>query len=278
MLELRKISKYYPTADTGRMLQVLYLEVLKVRANEKVALVGPSGSGKSTLLNIIAGIIRPTTGSIKLNGQELTGLSEKAWDRVRTLNIGYVFQNFYLLPGFSALENVLLAMQFAGTLMGKERIERARELLCRVGLEARLHHRPHQLSNGEQQRVAIARALANEPCLVMADEPTANLDAANASLMIELLTEVCAEQGAALLLSTHDHSLLRYMDRTVHLAGAGTGTAGVAGNGPGAAGTAVAADTGTTVVTGAGNGAREVRAAVSGGAAEGAGVASHVHP
>ena len=221
MLRLNEISKSYPAADTGHMMQVLYMEKLVIRANERVALVGPSGSGKSTLLNIIAGIIRPTTGSIKLNGQELTELSEREWDRVRTHCFGYVFQNFYLLPGFSALENVLLAMQFAGTWRGRERMERAKELLHRVGLEARLHHRPHQLSNGEQQRVAIARALANEPCLVMADEPTANLDAANAMRIIELLTEVCAEHRAALLLSTHDLGLLRYMDRTIHLGGAG---------------------------------------------------------
>ena len=131
-----------------------------MQPSEKIALIGPSGSGKSTLLNIIAGIVRPTSGSIYLHGQELTNLSEKKWDAIRTHQLGYIFQSFYLLPGFSALENVMIAMQFAGTLRGKAREDRAKELLHRVGLATRIHHKPHQLSNGEQQRVAIARALA----------------------------------------------------------------------------------------------------------------------
>lgn len=219
MLELNDIVKSYRSAETGRDIDILQIEKLTIQPKEKVSLIGPSGSGKSTLLNIIAGIIRPTSGSIQLSGQQLIGLSDKQWDAIRTKQIGYVFQSFYLLPGFSALENVLLAMQFAGTLRGKAREERAKQLLRRVGLESRMHHRPHQLSNGEQQRVAIARAIANEPALVLADEPTANLDTATASLMIELLTEICAEQGAALLLSTHDHSLIPYTDRTLRLAG-----------------------------------------------------------
>ncbi len=227
MLELRGITKTYRTADsggdpgrdTGKLLEVLHIQSLTVHEKERIALIGPSGSGKSTLLNIIAGIIRPTTGSLRLYGEELTDLDEKQWDRLRTESIGYIFQNFYLLPGFSALENVLIAMQFAGILRGKAREERAKELLMRVGLEGRMHHKPHQLSNGEQQRVAIARALANQPKLVLADEPTANLDAANALAIIQLLSEICSEQGAALILSTHDVQLVPYMDRTVQLEG-----------------------------------------------------------
>lgn len=218
MLELKGIIKAYPSTDeTSRWIPAIQVEELLVQTNEKVALIGPSGSGKSTLLNIIAGIIRPTSGSIQLRGQELTSLSDKEWDAIRTKDIGYVFQSFYLLPGFSALENVLLAMQFAGTLRGKAREERAKQLLQRVGLETRMHHRPHQLSNGEQQRVAIARAIANNPSLVLADEPTANLDSTSSEVVIELLAEVCAEQEAALILSTHDHSLISYTDRTLQL-------------------------------------------------------------
>ena len=217
MLELTDITKCYLTGDMGKPLEVLKVEKMTVSADERIALIGPSGSGKSTLLNIIAGIIRPTTGSIKLHGQEMTMLRERQWDRARTELIGYVYQNFYLLPGFSALENVLMAMKFAGTLWGKEREDRAKYLLSRVGLKSRIHHRPHQLSNGEQQRVAIARALANQPSLVLDDEPTANLDHKHADLIIELLAELCAELGAAWILSTHDHRLIHYTDRTIQL-------------------------------------------------------------
>lgn len=219
MLELRGITKSYLSAETGSLLEVLNIKRLTVQTAERIALIGPSGSGKSTLLHIIAGIIQPTSGSIRLHGFELTLMSERGWDRIRTEQIGYVFQNFYLLPGFTALENVMLAMQFAGALRGKAREDRAKQLLIRVGLASRMHHKPHQLSNGEQQRVAIARALANDPMLVLADEPTANLDMLNAAAVIELLVEVCAEQRAALILSTHDHSLLPYTQRTVQLSG-----------------------------------------------------------
>lgn len=219
MLELQHIMKAYPSAAAGQSVPVLQIEQLTIRPHEKIALIGPSGSGKSTLLNIISGMVRPTSGSIKFQGNELTALSEKQWDKVRTLEMGYVFQNFYLLPGFSALENVLLAMKFAGIVHGKEREERAKQLLNRVGLESRLHHKSHQLSNGEQQRVAIARALANQPRLVLADEPTASLDATNAAAIVELLIECCTEQHAALILSTHDLEWVPYTDRTVRLSG-----------------------------------------------------------
>lgn len=219
MLELTDVVKTYPAADSERPVTALRIKRFVLGREETVALVGPSGSGKSTLLNLIAGIIRPTSGSIKWNGEELTRLGERQWDEIRTKQIGYVFQHFYLLPGFTALENVMLAMQFAGTPKGREREKRAKQWLDRVGLIDRLHHKPHQLSSGEQQRVAIARALVNEPELVLADEPTANLDEANALSVIRLLTEACAEQRAALLLSTHDRRLVQFAGRTVRLSG-----------------------------------------------------------
>lgn len=218
MLELSRLVKTYPAPGSGRPVTALRIDRFVLRQGETVALVGPSGSGKSTLLNLIAGIIRPTTGGIRLNGEELTRLNEREWDAVRTKQIGYVFQSFHLLPGFTALENVLLAMQFAGT-PGRERRQRAERWLDRVGLPDRLHHMPHQLSSGEQQRVAIARALANGPQLVLADEPTANLDEANARSVFRLLMDACAEQRAALLLSTHDPSLAPHFDRIVRLSG-----------------------------------------------------------
>lgn len=219
MLELAGIVKTYPAADSGRPVTALEIDHFVLERHEKVALIGPSGSGKSTLLNLIAGIIRPSSGSIKLHGRELTTLGERQWDDIRTKQLGYVFQQFYLLPGFSALENVMLAMQFTGTPKGRERERRAKQWLGRVGLVDRMHHKPHQLSSGEQQRVAIARALVNEPLLVLADEPTANLDAANALSVMTLLTDICAEQQVSLLLSTHDLSLIQFTDRTVRLAG-----------------------------------------------------------
>lgn len=218
MLVLNEISKTYPAAN-GQTVTALHLPHLTVKPGEKLAILGRSGSGKSTLLNIIAGIIRPSSGTVRFGDTELTRLDERQLDRFRARRIGYVFQNFHLLPGFTALENVLIALHYGGTVPRRERLARARELLVRVGLEHRLHHRPNRLSNGEQQRVAIARALANGPALLLADEPTASLDEESSHAVMRLMTETCREIGAAFMLSTHDRSLLPYLDAAIELGG-----------------------------------------------------------
>jgi ABC-type lipoprotein export system ATPase subunit len=173
-----------------------------------MAVSGPSGSGKTTLFHIVAGLLQPSGGEVAVLGEPIGRLSEAARDRFRARTIGYIFQTSNLLPGFSALENVLLAMGFAGTLPLMRRRRRAAELLERVGLGDRLSYRPGQLSSGQQQRVAIARALANGPALLLADEPTAHVDYATGRQVVALIREVCAEHGAALLLASHDRELL----------------------------------------------------------------------
>ncbi|MBB6634846.1 ABC transporter ATP-binding protein [Cohnella thailandensis] len=214
MLLIEELVKSYPMKG-GQAVKVLEAERFEMKPGEKVAIVGPSGSGKSTLLHLISGVLRPTSGSIQLLGHELGALSEAELDRFRAKHIGYVFQSFNLLPGFSALENVQAAMGFGRKIPARERKARAAELLGRVGLGHRLNHRSHQLSQGEQQRVSIARALANRPAIVLADEPTASLDGANARQVYELLAEACGSEGAALLLSTHDMELAKRLDRVV---------------------------------------------------------------
>jgi ABC-type lipoprotein export system ATPase subunit len=177
-------------------------------------LMGRSGSGKTTLLHIIAGITRADAGMVHVDGTDIGRLPEAARDRFRAAKIGYVFQAFNLLGGFSALENVLLGMSFAGG--GVDR-DRARGLLRRVGLEHRLSHRPAMLSVGEQQRVAVARALANRPKLLLADEPTANIDAAHQQQIVDLLRETCREEQVALLLVTHSREVAEQFERVEQL-------------------------------------------------------------
>jgi ABC-type lipoprotein export system ATPase subunit len=193
----------------------LNIESFQVSEGESVALIGKSGSGKSTLLYAIAGIILPTSGSIKVAGVELTALTESQRDRFRAEHIGYVFQTFNLLQGLTALENILLAMGFANKI--KESKMRAISLLKRVGLESKMGHKPHELSVGEQQRVAIARALANEPKILLADEPTANLDEQNTSIVLQLLHEVSAENKRTLILVTHERDVASLLPRSVDL-------------------------------------------------------------
>ncbi|MGE0756086.1 MAG: ABC transporter ATP-binding protein [Pirellulaceae bacterium] len=199
MLLLQNVKKSYVEAD-GHLLPILDIERFEVKAAEQMVLVGRSGCGKTTLLHVIAGISRADAGSIQLNGVELSQLSEAGRDRCRAELIGYVFQTFNLLAAFSALENILLGMTFA---RGKKDVTRARLLLDRVGLGHRADHRPGQLSVGEQQRVAVARALANRPRLLLADEPTANVDPANQQNIIDLIRETCREEQVALLMVTH---------------------------------------------------------------------------
>jgi ABC-type lipoprotein export system ATPase subunit len=193
---------------------VIAIEEFVLGEQVQLALAGPSGTGKTTFLNLIAGILTPDSGRITLDGTEFSSLGEGARDRFRARRIGYIFQTFNLLQGYTCLENVLLGMSFGP---GADRA-RAESLLRRVGLGERLNHFPRQLSAGQQQRVAVARALANAPKLVLADEPTGNLDATNAREALGLIRETCAENKAALLLVSHDPEILSRFEQTKSLA------------------------------------------------------------
>jgi putative ABC transport system ATP-binding protein len=203
LLEVANLKKSFALPD-GTPHEVIAVDRFVLREGEEVALAGESGSGKTTFLNLIAGILTPDSGSVTLCGTDLAKLKESARDRWRATTVGFVFQSFNLLQGYSCLENVLLAMSFGP---GADRA-RAESLLRRVGLGEHLHHRPRQLSLGQQQRVAVARALANRPKLVLADEPTGNLDHRNAEEVITLIREACREAEAALLLVSHDRDAL----------------------------------------------------------------------
>ncbi len=185
-----------------------------IPSGQVVAIVGPSGSGKSTLLGLLAGLDRPTSGSIRLQGTDITMLNESDMARFRRQHIGYVFQAFHLLPTLTALENVLLPLELQGTADGSAR---ATSLLQAVGLDHRLHHYPMQLSGGEQQRVALARAFISRPAFLLADEPTGNLDSQTGDRIIELLWELHANQGSTLILVTHDPALAGQAQRILSL-------------------------------------------------------------
>jgi len=213
VLSLRGLRKRFREAD-GNQIEVTNVKQFDLGADEQVVLVGQSGSGKSTLLNLIAGILLPDEGEIFVKGTNPTKLSEAERDRFRAANIGYVFQSFNLLQGFTALENVLLGQMFGHGDGGKERAVRLLEI---VGLGHRLHHKPSTLSVGEQQRVAIARALVNAPPLVLADEPTGSLDTKNGEAVLDLLRKICAEGKNSLLLVTHDPQVMEKFEKVVRL-------------------------------------------------------------
>lgn len=183
------------------------LDELTVEKEQQVALIGPSGCGKTTLLNLISGIITPDGGEIQVGDTRLDRLSGRALDRFRGATIGYIFQGFNLIQPLTALQNMLVALRFGRAVPSRERRSRAVEMLERVGLGHRLKHYPFELSMGEQQRLAIARALANKPPLILADEPTASLDARNAAEVLTLLREVCSEGSHTLLIVTHDEKV-----------------------------------------------------------------------
>ena len=187
---------------------------LHIRSGEAIGLVGPSGSGKTTLLMVLAGLERSDTGTIMVAGEDLTQLNEDALARFRGRNIGIVFQSFHLIPTMTALENVAVPRELAGDATA---FDRAREELAAVGLAERLNHYPAQLSGGEQQRVALARALAPNPAILVADEPTGNLDEATGKQIIELLFKGHVERGTTLILVTHDNALAQKCDRIVRL-------------------------------------------------------------
>src|SRR6185503_4056002 len=201
-------------AGGGHQITILDDITLEIPDKQRVAIVGPSGSGKSTLLGLIAGLDRPTTGSIMLNGVEISTMRESVLARFRRDHIGYIFQSFHLIPTLTALENVLVPLELAGM---NEAQERATELLQTVGLGERLHHYPVQLSGGEQQRVAVARAFACRPPILLADEPTGNLDSATGEHMMQLLHSLHRDYGTTLVLVTHDHSIASSMERVISL-------------------------------------------------------------
>ena len=211
-LELRRISKRLRSGE--REITVVDQLDLAVAPGEFVAVLGPSGSGKSTLLGLAAGLDRPSEGEVLLDGTAIHALSEDALARLRRGRIGFVFQSFQLLANLTAVENVLLPVELAG----RERAtERALELLGAVGLAERGHHYPAQLSGGEQQRVALARAFAIEPSLLLADEPTGNLDGATGAVVLEILARLRREQGTTMVLVTHDPEVAALADRRIHL-------------------------------------------------------------
>lgn len=214
LLELKNVDKSYREPN-GRALPILAVPHFAVARGEQMVLTGPSGCGKTTLLHVIAGISRADAGEIRLEGVDIARLSEAARDRYRAAKLGYIFQTFNLLPGFSAFENVLLGMTFA---RGRRDTRRAKELLDRVGLSNRANHKPAALSVGEQQRVAVARALANRPVLILADEPTANVDQANQTQIIDLIRHTCRDENVALILVTHTPEVATQFDRIDRLA------------------------------------------------------------
>lgn len=213
MLTIKGLTKRLKSGE--RELEILKPIDLTVPAGEVLAIMGPSGSGKSTLLGLLAGLDAPTAGSIQIDGVEITGLSEDELALLRGQKIGIVFQSFNLIPNLTALENVALPLELLDQPEGAP--ARATELLEAVGLGHRGHHYPVQLSGGEQQRVALARAFATRPSLLLADEPTGNLDTATGEAIVELLLKLNREQGTTLVLVTHDPELGLLADRTVHI-------------------------------------------------------------
>jgi len=212
LISLHGVGRKLPSGD--KMLTILDGIDLDVLEGEFVAVLGPSGSGKSTLLALMAGLDRPSSGEVVLNGERIDRMSEDRLALMRRHSVGFVFQSFQLLGNFTARENVMLPMELLGW---SDARSRANELLESVGLSERGHHYPSQLSGGEQQRVALARAFAPKPALLLADEPTGNLDSATGRVVLDLLAEMRASEGATLVLVTHDPAVAALADRWIHL-------------------------------------------------------------
>ena len=214
----KQLTQTYTSA--GRPLTVLSDVDLTIEPESFIAIVGPSGSGKTTLLGLLAGLDRPTSGTVHLNGQDLSDLTDDQRARFRAQNVGFVFQTFQLIPTLTALENVMVPVELAHGRLGAGGAEaRALDLLSSVGLADRVHHYPMQLSGGEQQRVALARAFANQPKVLFADEPTGNLDTETGRRIIDLLVELNAAAHTTLILVTHDMELAARAHRVIRLAG-----------------------------------------------------------
>jgi len=212
MIKLNNVRKDYLSGNNTTT--IVDVDELNISAGEKIAIVGASGSGKTTLLNLLSGLVVADQGQIVIDGQEITTLSESARDRFRANNIGYLFQNFHLLDGYSALENVELGMLFAS---GAVKSQRAAEQLTKLGLGQRLHHQPSELSIGQQARVALARATVNNPKIILADEPTGALDSESAREALDLLFEQSASHNSTLICVTHDKSVAANFDRILDM-------------------------------------------------------------
>jgi putative ABC transport system ATP-binding protein len=211
MIQLQNINKSYPMGK--RELKVLQGVNLNINQGEMVAIMGPSGSGKTTLLNLIGLLDRPTSGSYLLEGKEVSRLNSGELAKVRGQKIGFIFQTFNLLSYLSAIGNVELGQKYAG----KTNLQVAKEALAKVGLADRMRHRPNELSGGEQQRVAVARALAKDPPIILADEPTGNLDSHSGKEVMSILTNLHTEKNITLVMITHDPNIARYCQRIVHI-------------------------------------------------------------
>jgi putative ABC transport system ATP-binding protein len=212
MIELRGVSKTVKSGD--RQLTILHPIDLLVPSGQRLAIVGPSGSGKSTLLGLIAGLDAASAGTILIDGTDITRMGEDELARLRGEKIGFVFQSFHLIPSLTAVENILVPMEIAGR---RDASTRAAALLAEVGLHDRGHHYPSQLSGGEQQRVAIARALSNEPVILLADEPTGNLDTSTGHHVIELLSAINETRRTTLVIVTHDQEVASMADARIYL-------------------------------------------------------------
>ncbi|WP_373524256.1 ABC transporter ATP-binding protein [Aquiflexum sp.] len=214
ILSVKEVSKTYQSGN--RKLTVLDNVNLNIQSGDSIAIVGPSGSGKTTLLGLCAGLDSATTGSVVLNGSAFEKLSEDERAAVRSKNVGFIFQNFQLLPTLTALENVMVPLELKKR---KDAKEKALSLLQKVGLGDRVTHYPTQLSGGEQQRVSIARAFANEPLILFADEPTGNLDTETGEMIEDLIFNMNKEEGTTLVLVTHDTELAKRTNRIIHIKG-----------------------------------------------------------
>lgn len=213
VIEAHDLTKVFTMGDIE--VHALRGMSLKVKRGEVIAIMGPSGSGKSTLMNIIGCLDRPTTGEYFLDGERVQGLEDDQLANIRNRKVGFVFQSFNLLPRATALQNVELPLRYAQN--GKNRRKRAKEALVSVGLEGRITHRPNELSGGEQQRVAVARALVNNPAIIMADEPTGNLDTTSGEELMELLLKLNKERGTTLIIVTHDPEVGEMAQRIVKI-------------------------------------------------------------
>lgn len=219
MIELSQVRKMYRMGDTE--VEALENADVNIGEGEFVAVMGPSGSGKSTLMNMIGALDVPTSGEVKIDDETVSGLSEDELALLRSRKIGFIFQQFNLIPSMNATENVALPMLFRGT-GKKERTDRSEELLEKVGLGDRLHHMPSELSGGQRQRVSIARSLANDPEIILADEPTGNLDTETGENIMDLLTEL-NEEGKTIVMVTHDEHDAGYADRVIKIVDGKTG-------------------------------------------------------
>ena len=214
LIELKDVWKTYQMGDN--IVHALRGVSFKIHEGEFVAVVGPSGSGKSTMMNIICCLDIPTKGAVFLQGQNIAHLSESRLAQIRGRTIGFIFQQFNLIPTLTALDNVALPMLFQGKDQ-KTRQERARHLLTKFGLGERTHHKPNELSGGQSQRVAISRSLANDPSAILADEPTGNLDSKTGAEVMKTLAEIHLKQGKTVVLVTHDLNLVHHAERVIHL-------------------------------------------------------------